>query len=148
MPNLVGKSTHYQLPTTHSRVKPAFTLVEILVFLLVVLALVLVLLTSAGTLDKSRSVNFSGVAGKIASCEMERLRGLNYTVLPANGTSAIGSPCNADLSKLQSPNSADRTIVDYTGDPDIKQITIEVTWTEAGVQQSSKLVTLRSRYGI
>lgn len=141
-----------------------FTLVEILIFLLVILSLVIVLLTSAGTLDKSRSVNLSSVAGKIASCEIERLRGLPFTdsVFFSNlGTpQAIIAPCNTDLSKLPgtvpTTKSANRTIVDYDHnganpplpDPDIKQITIVVTWTEAGVAQTATLVTLKSKYGI
>ena len=126
--------------------KPGFTLVEILILLIVVFSMVLILLTTSGTLRKSRSTNLSDIATKIASCEIERLRGISFNdpVFTTNlGTpQAIAAPCNADISKLPA-SSATRTVTDY-GSSNIKQITINVSWTGDSVQ----VATLKSKYGI
>ena len=122
-------------------------MIEILIFLLVVFALVMVLLASAGTLHKTRSTNLTGIATKIASCEIEGFRNTEFAFLPANGTATVSVACSNDLSKLPS-GTATRTIATYGGDTEIKQITVNVNWTESAVAQNIQLITLKTRYGI
>ena len=86
------------------------------------------------------------VAARIASCEIERLRKLDFASLPSTGI--VDPPCNADLSKLPDPKSATRTINDYLLDPDVKQVSIQVTWTESNVGKDVKIETLISKYGL
>ena len=51
-----------------------FSLIEVLLFLLIVLVLVTILLTSASNLSKTRQVNLDSIASEISSCEIEQLR--------------------------------------------------------------------------
>lgn len=134
-------------PQSASWRKGGFTLIEVLLFLLVVLALVTILLSSAGSLTKTRSANLESIAAKIASCEIEGLRKLAFASLPGSGS--VGAPCDADLSKLPA-GSATRTVAGYGSppDPDIKQITISVTWTEKGIAKNVKMDTLIYKYGL
>ena len=126
--------------------KRGFTLIEVLLFILVVLAMVTILLSTAGTFIRTRAVNLESVAARIASCEIERLRKLDFASLPSTGI--VDPPCNADLSKLPDPKSATRTINDYLLDPDVKQVSIQVTWTESNVGKDVKIETLISKYGL
>lgn len=123
-----------------------FTLVEVLLFLLVVLVLTTILLTAAASLVKTRGVHLDSIASQIASCEIEELRKIAFVSLPTTGN--IGPPCDADLAKLPPPATAERTVVDFQTDPDIKQITIAVNWTESGITQEIKMETLISKYGL
>ena len=128
------------------KVNPGFSLIEVLLFLLIVLVLVTILLTSASNLSKTRQVNLESVASEIASCEIEQLRKTDFSLLPGNGS--IGAPCNADLSKLPSAATATRTTSDYQSDPDVKQVVVLVGWTENGVARNVKIDTIISRYGL
>lgn len=147
----IDKNVTCQMSHVKCQRKPnGFTLIEVLLFLLLVLAMVSVLLASTGSLRHFRNTNLTSLAAGIATCEIERLRDLAYTSLPANGTSPIGAPCNSDLAKLHAPSSANLTLADYgsPSDPDIKQITIVVSWTESGVADSIQMDTLKSKYEI
>lgn len=142
--NRAKKSIHYSLFTIH---RNGFTLVEVLIFLILVLAMVTVLLISSGSLRQSRNTNLQTIAAGIATCEIERLRDLAYDSLPADGTVAIGSPCASDLAKLPTPSSANLTLANYQSDVNIKQITIVVSWTESGVADNIQMDTLKAKYG-
>lgn len=134
------------MPQSKITLKPGLTLVEILLFLLIVLTLVTILLSSSGVLKHLRRVNLDTVATKIASCEIEELRKKDFAQLPSTGS--IGVPCDQDLANLPAPKTATRTISDYLGDTNIKQITITVTWTEKGLARQFTTDTLISKYGI
>lgn len=125
---------------------PGFSIVEILMFLMVVFSLVVVLLSSAVTLNRSRSSNLQQIATGISTCEMERLRNLYFTALPTTGS--IDSQCNQDLNKLGSGSTAQRVVADFAGDENIKKITLVVTWTEKGANKDVTMETLISKYGL
>lgn len=128
-----------------------FSLIEVLLFLLVVFGLVTVLFSSAGVLSKTRGTNLESIASGIARCEIEQLRNTSFGSI-TNGTGVeIQAPCNQDVSKLpacSSPPCATRTIADYQSDPDIKSVTITINWIENTVNKDIKMSTLISRYGL
>ena len=128
------------------RRQKGFSLVEVLIFLLVIMALVTILLSSAGVLSKFRGVYLDTIATRIASCEIEEMRKVAFSSLPVTGT--INNPCNEDLAKLPQPRSAVRTVTDYLGDTKIKQVNIQVIWTEKSVQKDYTVDTLITEYGL
>jgi type II secretory pathway pseudopilin PulG len=121
--------------------KRGFTLIEVLLFLLVVLALVTILLSSAGTLTKTRSVNLQGIAIKIARQDIENLRKTNFNDI------ASGPITNPDLAKLPT-SSATRTVTDYLGNLQIKQVAVLISWQESKSPTSIALDTLISKNGL
>ena len=143
--NKVSKTCHVSRVTCHFKVKHGFTLIEILISLLLILAIIVVLFATSGTFMSSRKSNLQGFAAKIASCEIEQLRKTAFASLPASG--AIGAPCNSDLAKLPQA-AAERTVSDYQTDSDIKQIIISVTWVENNASQEIKMDTLISKDGL
>ena len=128
--------------------KKGISLIESLLFLLVVLGLTLILITSATTFGKTRGVQLDSIASEIASCEIEELRKVDFSSLQNGADVDIGSPCNADVAKLPTGSTAKRTISDYSGDTDIKLISIVISWTESGATKSVKTDTLISIYGL
>ncbi len=120
-----------------------FTLIEILVVLFVVAILGVILLTTSGTLAQRHSSNLQSIAAKIASKEIERLRGLDFLSLPSSGT-ITGDP---DLTKLPSAN-AQRTVTNYQSAPEIKQVNVTVTWQVNEVNRQVSMETLIYQYGI
>ena len=122
--------------------RQGFTLIEILLYLLLVLAMVTILFSASGTYITSRRSNLQSVAAKIASRDIETLRKSDFASLP--GTGSFSDP---DLSKLPS-STANRTITDYEGDSDIKKVEILIAWTEKGVAQQLKMDTLISKNGL
>jgi type II secretory pathway pseudopilin PulG len=135
-------------PATCPTLKPAFTLVEILLFVVIVLVLITILLTTSGNVFRTRSVYLESVATTIASCEIEGLRKTAFASLPGSGSITSPDPCAQDLSKLPSGSSATRTVSNFNADADNKDIIISVNWTENGVTHNVKLDTLISKYGI
>ena len=142
----MAQRTNYKLLTKWCEMHQGLSLIEVLLFVLVAMALVTVLLSSAGVLDKTRGSNLETVATGVGSCEIERLRKLNFASLPTSG--AVGSPCNTDLTLLPPPNSAYRTVSTFQNDANIVQVTITVTWTEKGIAKSTLVETLISKYGL
>lgn len=133
-----------------------FTLIEVLLFLLVVLALVTILLSSAGSLTKTRGANLESIAAKIATCEIEGLRKTDFgsitltdLVTYPNGEPITGTCVDNDLPKLPEARSANKKVTEYAPpDPDIKKIEITVTWTESTVAKDVKMDTLIYKYGL
>lgn len=126
--------------------RPGFSYVEILLSLFLILALVAILLTTSATYIHSRRTNLQTIATKMASCEIERLRKLAFSQLPAVD-GQFDAACTADLSKLPSSSTL-RTITDYGGNSKIEQVTVQVNWTEKGNAQQIKLETLISENGL
>src|SRR3989344_7352490 len=131
--NRFKSSIHYSPFTIH--LKQGFTLIEILLTLLIILAMVSILFSASGTFVSSRNVNLQGIATKIASREIENLRNMQYSSLPP--TDSISDP---DLSKLPAA-TATRTVADYDGSSKIKQVTININWIENGASKQIKLET-------
>src|SRR3972149_10666271 len=130
------------------RWRPGFSYVEILLSMFLILALIAILLTTSTVYIHSRRTNLQTMATKMASCEIERLRKLNFTsvsTLPPSGT--FDASCTTDLSKLPAGTTL-RLVADFGSNPKIKQITTAVSWTEKGLAQQIKLETLISENGL
>lgn len=131
-------------PKTLNRrdLRPAFTLIEILLTLFFSATLAILLLTAAGTLVQTHRSNLQTIAARIATKEIETLRNTAYTSLPGDG-----SVTDPDISKLPG-GSAIRTMASYQSSADIKQATITVNWTEKGLAQTLSLNTLIYKNGL
>lgn len=131
-----------------SKSQSGFSLIEVLLFLLVVLVLVTILLTSASSLAKTRGVRLESIATEIASCEIEQMRKNSFDSIAIGPPTDIGAPCDQDLSKLPQGTTARRTVSLYQSDSDIKQVELSVDWTENGANRNIKIDTLISKYGL
>lgn len=118
-----------------------FSLIEVVLSLFVTLALITILLTATATLRTSRNSNLQVTATQIASRQIENLRNTAYGSLPT-GTTPFS---DANLTKL--PNStATQTFSDYG--TKIKQVTLQVSWQESGINKNIKIDTLIYENGI
>ena len=129
--------------------KPGFTLIETAISLVFILAMIVILLTASGTFRTTRRGNLQGIAAKIASCEIERLRKLGFTqVSTLPSSDSVEPPCNADVTAKLPSGSTTRSISDYDVSGKIKLITVQVNWTESGTAQNIKLETLIAENGL
>ncbi|OGD58942.1 hypothetical protein A3I57_02975 [Candidatus Beckwithbacteria bacterium RIFCSPLOWO2_02_FULL_47_23] len=130
--------------------RSGFTLIEIALSLVFILAMIVILLTASGTFRTTRKGNLQGVATKIASRQIENLRNTAFASLP-NCPSPTGCSITSaeepDLSKLPS-GSATKTLDDYEASTKIKQVLIKVNWTENAAPQEIKIETLISENGL
>jgi len=130
--------------------RSGFTLIEIALSLVFILAMIVILLTASGTFRTTRKGNLQGVATKIASRQIENLRNTAFASLP-NCPSPTGCSITSaeepDLSKLPS-GSATKTLDDYEASTKIKQVLIKVNWTENTAPQEIKIETLISENGL
>lgn len=129
--------------TNHKHKRSGFTLIEILIIVFIIAILGTILLTTSGTLSQRHNSNLQSRAAKVASKEIERLRNLNFASLPGTG-SVTGDP---DLSKLPS-GTALRTVTNYQGSSQIKQVNVTVTWQVNGNDRQISMETLIYQYGI
>lgn len=120
----------------------AFTLVEILITVFIILVLGIILLTTSGTLTQRHSSNLQSIAAKVASKEIERLRDIDYASLPTSGPVS-----DSDLSKLPT-GAATRTITNYQSSTVIKQVSVTVTWEINGANRQVSMDTLIYQNGI
>lgn len=138
------KNSCFKFPVSsfQFQVSQGFTLLETVISLFLIIAIITILLTSSSVQLASRGSNLQGTAVKIASRQIETLRNTDFSLLPASG--AFTDP---DLAKLPQ-GSAQTTIGDYREDPDIKQVTIQVTWVVGGAPKETKLETLIYKNGL
>jgi Tfp pilus assembly protein PilV len=122
--------------------KPGFTLLEIVITLLLIMAIVTLLFAFSGTLSSSRGSNLQSIATKVASKQVESLRKTSFDSLPPSG--GFSDP---DLARLPQA-TATRTISDYQSSTDIKQILIQVDWVVNGANKNVKIETFIYRYGL
>lgn len=123
--------------------KKGFSLVEVLLFMLLALAMATILINSLSGFSKTRAVNLEATASQITNREIENLKNTSFSSLPASG--AIS---DSDLAKLSPDAAATRSVTNYQGNTNIKQITITVSWTEEGVAKQIEMVTLLYEYGV
>ena len=128
------------------KLNSGFTLIEILLALLNIIAMLAIFFTTSSTYVSSRSTNLQSIASKIASCDIEQLRKTDYSML-ANGTVGIPPPCDQDLPKLPQ-RQATRTLSDYSGNNKIKQATILITWVDNAANKNIKMETLIYENGL
>lgn len=122
--------------------KPGFSLIEILLAMVVMVALIGLLFSVSGTYFKSRSSDLQTTATSIASKRMEDLRNGGFTNLPSSGSFS-----DPNLSKLPQ-GTATQTISNYSGDPNIKLVTIKVSWIENTATKNIKTESLFTKGGI
>lgn len=127
--------------------RPGFTLIEIVLSLLLILAILTVFFASSSTYTTSRGANLAGIATKIASRQIETLRKTDYASLPSCPSPAGCPISDSDLSKLPS-GTAKQIVEDYQTSPDIKQVTVRVDWIVSGAAKNIKLDTLIYKYGL
>lgn len=120
-----------------------FSLVEIVLSMFVILAIVSILFTVAGTYNISRKSSLQGIAAEIADREIETLRNTSYSAIDL-GTSSFA---DSNLSKL-SGGTASQTVTAYQSSADIKQVSIHISWNENGVGKSFSIDTLIYKNGI
>lgn len=119
-----------------------FSLIETVLSMFVILAIISVLFTVSATYKTSRKSNLQGVATEIAARQIETLRNTAYDSLPGSG-----SFNDSSLSKLPS-GTANQTITAYQSSTDVKQVAIQIMWTEGGIQKTLNMDTLIYRNGI
>lgn len=101
-----------------------------------------ILLIASVSLTQRHASNLQGIAAKIASKEIEKLRNTDFATLPSSG-----SFTDPDLPKLPS-GAAVRTIANYQSSTQIKQATITVTWQVNGANRQVFMDTLIYQNGI
>ena len=137
-----------------------FSLIEILISLLFIGALVTILLTTTGSLFTCRQSDLQSVAAKIATKEIERLRGLDFDPLINQGDWSLPN-CDTTFyaTELQSLRAGKvcRDLSDYNSLPNdpvigttqIVQVAITVYWeNDNGVEKSLPMDTLISENGL
>lgn len=122
--------------------KRGFTLIETVISLFLIIAIVIILLSTGSIQLTSHNSSLQDIAAKIAQKQIETLRKTNFNQLPASGPFT-----DPDLTKLPQ-SSAQRTIGNYQSDPDIKQVTVQVNWTVGGAPREIKLETLIYKNGL
>lgn len=145
----------------NAKLKSGFSLVEILISLLFIGALVTILFTSTGSLFVRRQSNLQSVAAKIASKEIERLRGLPFSgtggfTTQGNLTCSTNLTLFPDLAppptgSMPTGSCVDRIISDYAPSTpgQIYQVTVAVKWpNENNVTQNISMDTLIYQNGL
>ena len=140
---------------TRNNVHGGFTLVEILLSLFFIIAIVTILFSTSGSLLTRRRSDQQSIAAKVATKDIEYLRGLAFASLPAtsppgpSGCLQLGGSTDPDLTKLRDGKCA-RTITDYAPPSTIiKQTTVTVYWdNDNGVEQQLKMDTLIYESGL
>lgn len=133
------KKHRNQLPS------PGFTIIEVLIALIFIAMIVTITLSTGLNFNRILRFNLQSAAVKIASGELETLRTKSFAEIEALPSS--GNVLDPDLTKLPQ-STATRAVADFEGNPDVKSITVTVTWTENNVAKNIKMTTLISRYGL
>lgn len=125
-----------------------FTLVELLLVVLVIIFLILLAVNLPSSLGLVGNSHFSSLAKDIATQKIEDLRAQTYDNL-ANG---ITTPTDSRLSNLPL-GSITQTITDCS-DPvcthgeQLKQVNIQVDWTEKNNSKNIQLTTFIAKGGL
>lgn len=126
---------------TRYKKSEGFGLIEILLSVVLIIAIVTALFASSGTFLIRRGSDLQSIASKIASKDIESLRDQSFSSLPAAGTYTCVI-VDTDLSNLGAGACGDRTVSNYTGDANIKQITVTIRWQQSGKSKSLVMDTL------
>ena len=147
MPNLDARREFTLRKIEGLNAKPGFTLIEIVLSLLLILAILTVFFAGSGTYTASRGTNLAGIATKIATRQIETLRKVDYASLPSCPSPTGCNISDSDLVKLPS-GSAKQFIDTYESSTDIKQVTVVVDWVVSGANKNIKLDTLIYKNGL
>lgn len=129
-------------PPYNSRLKRGISLVDILLSVFLFLIIITIILSAAATYATSKNSNIAGQATRIATNEIETLRSQDFDSLPSSGPFV-----DPNLSNL--PQGSDSlTVSNYQSSPDIKLITVQVSWVQSTSAKSIFLNTLIYRNGL
>ena len=120
----------------------AFSLIEVLIGLGIVLITLTILGVVINTVPLTKNARYQSTAYHIAAKEVEILRNTSFASLPGSGSFS-----GTGLSSLPS-GSGSLTVVNYQSSTDIKQITVTVSWNDRGTTRSVTLETLIGSGGL
>ena len=142
MPELDAKRQALNAKRRPACRQAGFSYIETLLSVFLVMAILSILFATSGTYRHSRTSYLRTMAAKIASGEIERLKTLDYSALPA--TSSFTDP---DLAKLPA-GSAQRTMSSFESSSKIKQASVKVSWSENNGAREILMDTLIYENGI
>jgi Tfp pilus assembly protein PilV len=116
-----------------------FSMLEVVISLFVVTVAILLSTAILYATSLTRHAKYEDLATKIASNELETLRGLGYAALPASNT--FSDTLLASLPQ----SSASYTVQTYNATT--KQVNVVVSWKEQGATVSVTLATLVTQTG-
>ncbi len=132
--------------------KGVFCLIKVLLAVFLIVGLATTLFPSSDTLFTTSTAWLQTIAAKAASKDIENMRNTAYANLPATTVGSCQSPLpsdiQTDISKLKN-GCLKRTVTQYSGSPDIKQITVQINWnSDKGAAESISLDTLIYKSGL
>ena len=141
------KNTKYEIRNTRYKKSAGFGLIEIILSVVLIIAIATGLFATAGTFLIRRKSDLQAIAAKIASKDIEYLRNLSFASLPGTTTPGPNGcpqpPITSDPDLVKLPDGkCSRTITNYTGDTNIKQITITIRWQENNISKNLVMDTL------
>src|SRR3990167_8497230 len=98
-------------------------------------------------INVNRKAKNLSLAYQIANQEMETIRNSAFSDLTNRTAADFISDSAAELTKLNS-GDGDLTIQNYAADENIKEVTVEVSWSEQDGVKNVTFSTLVSLYGI
>lgn len=119
------------------RRRPGFSLIELVISMFLIVVLASIVVTAANGLNTRRRTDLSAIAGKAATKEIEHLRNLEFLSLATANNQACDSELGGQLQNCR----IDRTVSNYPGITNVKQVAITLSWTYQG---HSKFVTMET----
>lgn len=119
------------------------SLIEIIIALALVVVTITIFGVALSSVPLTKTARNQNLAYHIAAEKIEELRNTPFASLPAAGSS-FANPALANLPA----GSAAFTIQNYQSDSKIKQVTVTVSWVDAGKTRSVVLETLMSERGL
>lgn len=135
-----------------SNSQKGFSLLEIVLALFLVVSVAAILLTTGGSLFTTRSSRLQTTAARVASKEIEALRNADFASVTVGGSQPLSNPSDSDLAKLPS-SQASKTVSNYpdppeSPDPQMKRVTITVSWVDNNVTKTYTTDTLIFENGL
>ena len=109
-----------------------FSLIEVPIVLLMIVIMLVMYHASTNTLLLNKDAHYKEIAHRIGNSEMENLRNLGYSNLPA-----AGSFTHPSLSSLPGGQG---TVTFSDFNPKIKQATVTVSWTDPSAKSARSMV--------
>ncbi len=124
------------------KLKRAFSLIEVIIALAIVLATLTVFGAALSSLPLTKNARNQNLAYHIAAKKVEELRNTPFDQLPASGS--FTDPGFSDLNGA----SGTQTVSNYAGSSSIKLLAVTVFWQDQTVTRSVTLETLVSDKGL
>lgn len=129
-------------PPSNWHFKRGFFLVDILLAVFLFLIIITIILSAVATYATSKNSSNAGLATRIATNEIETLRNESFDSLPASGP--FTGPGLANLPQ----GAGTLSVSSYQSSPDIKQITVQVSWVQGPATKSIFQNTLIYKNGL